>query len=196
MNVSLKNMHANLIGDDDNVEMTLYGKRSKERDMTLTLRDFIAISSYSRTDESVTLPIMEHAVFYRRGWLATSPKVSVKLLLRPLWQPDDDFPFEAAHAARFLLYNKLLAAELAPRMENLTSAGATCAEGLTCAITGFVPIVEKATERLLAESNDCRCRGASTSSMRSASTGGWIHFATLILSARDVAASHAINCRE
>ena len=30
MTVSLKNMHANLIGDDNNVEMTLHGRRPKE----------------------------------------------------------------------------------------------------------------------------------------------------------------------
>jgi len=167
MNVALKNMHANLIGDDENVEMTLFGERPKELDMTLTLRDFIAIFSNSRPDEPVTLPIAEHAVFYRQGWVATSPKVSIRLLLRPLRQEDDN-PFEAAHAVRFLLYNKLLAAELAPRMENLTSAGASFAidadsEGLTFAITGFVPIVEKATERLLAEFNDYnKCRVETT----------------------------------
>ena len=129
VNVSLKNIHANLIGDDDNVEVTLHWKRPKERDMTLTLLDFIAILSNSRADESVTLPIAEHAVVYRRGWRTSPPR------------------------------------EPHTRQTSIRRV-------LTCPITGFVPIVEKATGLSLAESNDRPYRGASTRGMRSASTGG------------------------
>ena len=57
----------------------------------------------------------KHAVFYRRKWIATSPKMPGGLLLRLLRLPGDGSPFKAAHGARLLLYSKLLAAIPLPR---------------------------------------------------------------------------------
>ena len=127
-------MHANLMGDDGNVKMALYGKRPKELDMTPTLRSLIAIFSDSGADDSETL----HAVFYRRKWVATSPRRC----------PPDCFETRNLVRGSVLAPQQVVGGRTCARVEDLTAAAATytmyvASVNLTHANTGFAPLKKR-----------------------------------------------------
>lgn len=81
----------------------------------------------------------------RTGWVTTSPKAHLKVLLRPLWSEDDPRP-GAVDLVRSSLYNKLLSQEMSPKMFDLRAAGGdydlhVATTGVSFAFKGFVPVM-------------------------------------------------------
>lgn len=168
--LSLEFMEADPVTDEDDVDMFLYGTRPQQLEMTLTLRESIAIFAHSKSDGSKTLPIAVHEVYYRKGWVTTSPKVSFQIFLRPM-RRDEDEPLGPMDSLRLTLYNQMLATEMKPRMIDFTAAGATYSieantEGLTFTLTGFLPTLQAVAENLLAEFNDYNKRRVETTDSR------------------------------
>mmetsp|Transcript_46729 Transcript_46729/g.82375 ORF Transcript_46729/g.82375 Transcript_46729/m.82375 type:complete len:1167 (-) Transcript_46729:146-3646(-) len=96
-------------------------------------------------------------VWYRRGWVTTSPKAQLQLLLRPP-RATTDPEVSALDSVRLSLYSRLLAEEMEPKMVDLMAVGISYGidvspHGLTFTFSGFTPVMPLLIEKVLGEFN-------------------------------------------
>mmetsp|Transcript_41343 Transcript_41343/g.75529 ORF Transcript_41343/g.75529 Transcript_41343/m.75529 type:complete len:1166 (+) Transcript_41343:54-3551(+) len=96
-------------------------------------------------------------VWYRRGWMTTSPKAQLHIFLQPPKAPTDPGA-SALDGVRLSLYHKLLSEEMQPKMVDLEEVGVTygmsmAPGGLTFMFTGFTPTMPLLIEKVLSEFN-------------------------------------------
>lgn len=95
----------------------------------------------------------QQELWYRKGWVTISPTVWVELLFRPFLRPHEPEVL-LVDAVRAKLYSRLLQEELAPKLYDLSLAGATIQTELSprelhFSISGFLPVVEESIKRML-----------------------------------------------
>lgn len=96
-------------------------------------------------------------VWYRRGWVTTSPKASLKLTFRPI-RADGAPEASATDVVRLQLYSLLLSHAMEPKVVDLENAG--CNFGITVSsselsfeFSGFTPVMPALIHTALAEFN-------------------------------------------
>lgn len=149
-NISLKHMAAKH-GNANDVDEVLFGPRPSMVALKLSESQGGASLRGSRSDP--TTP----EVWYRSGWVTNSPKVTIQLDMRPLLSPEEgDMP--VLDSVRLGLYSRLLGAEIAPKMADLTATGVSydisvSAHGLSFSFGGFAPMLPKLVDTVLQEFN-------------------------------------------
>mmetsp|Transcript_22894 Transcript_22894/g.66018 ORF Transcript_22894/g.66018 Transcript_22894/m.66018 type:complete len:1164 (-) Transcript_22894:110-3601(-) len=106
---------------------------------------------------SVGLKLREPEVWYRSGWVTTSPKVTIRVLLRALVMPDEP-DVTAMDAMRLGIYAKLLTQEMEPKMVDLVATGVSYVisageHGLVVSFGGFAPLLPQLVDTVLQEFN-------------------------------------------
>jgi len=96
-------------------------------------------------------------MWYRKGWVTTSPKVSFQIVLRPLRRPENP-ELTALDTVRVNLYSLLFATELVPKMADLTASGSSAhvdvtTDGLFFSFSGFGPVLDQLVDKVLTEFN-------------------------------------------
>lgn len=92
-------------------------------------------------------------VWYRDGWMTTSPEVRLTVTLRPL--RDGVEPEASAHdILRLGMYSRLLMEELAPKTYDISMTGASydvdvSTQGIALVFSGFAPVLPKLAERVV-----------------------------------------------
>lgn len=150
-------MHASKTKGDFDAE--LYGVRPKK------LTDFEA-DFEEEGEQLLQSPVKHHGgclvkkgseVWYRSGWMTTSPKVQLQMVLRPVMAKDaPEMP--AVDVLRLGVFGHLLSEAMVPSMIDLTATGVSygldvTSKGLTFTFSGFTPMMPTLITKVLKEFN-------------------------------------------
>ena len=97
------------------------------------------------------------SVWFRSGWVTSSPKVSIRCSLRPL-RAKGEPELSALDAMRLTLYERLLGEEMQPKLVDLTLTGvayetSVSSDGLIFSFGGFAPTLPRLVDTVLGELN-------------------------------------------
>jgi len=153
--ISLDHMKAEVQGGAGaSVDEALFGPRPVQLpEREAALQEAIAFNAMKPTVAKAGKP----EIWYRSGWVTTSPKVAIQLDMRPVKSPIEP-EVSARDAVRLGIYSRLLAEEMAPKMVDLTATGvsydiAVSAEGLSFTFGGFAPMLPSLVDTVLVEFN-------------------------------------------
>jgi insulysin len=127
--IPLDNMHAVLPGSDGGFDEKLYGQKPQQ---------------------------LEGDLWYRSGWVTSSPKVTTQLSFMPLRTPLEE-P-SAVDSMRLELYSRLLKEEMGPKLVDLKATGvsggiAVSRDGVSLSFDGFAPLLPRLADEVLKEFN-------------------------------------------
>jgi len=151
-------MHASKTKGDFDAE--LWGTRPKK--LTDVEADFDEKESGQLLQASVkhhggSLVKKGSEVWYRSGWMTTSPKVQLQLVLRPVMAKEaPEMP--AVDVLRLGVFGHLLSEAMVPSMIDLTATGVSYgidvnSKGLTFTFSGFTPMMPTLITKVLKEFN-------------------------------------------
>merc|ERR1719375_2170280 len=95
------------------------------------------------------------SLWHRSGWMAESPRVELKALVRPLRYSDaPEVP--VLEAMNLMMHSRLLAEDMAPRMVDLVAAGVSysvdfSSAGVSLSFGGFGPALPRLIAAVLQE---------------------------------------------
>lgn len=96
-------------------------------------------------------------VWYREGWVTTSPKANIQLIMRIL-KSEGEPDISPQQLVELRLFNELLGDELDPQLAALSETGASYSvgageDGLTFNFAGFTPVMDKLIDSVVAGFN-------------------------------------------
>jgi len=144
--ISMDNMVAHRTSGTSSAEEAMYGQRPVD----LHQQEEVGATLLSRKRGSA-----DPQVFYRQGWVTTSPKVQLMATFRPLRVPSEP-ESSVEEKLRLLLFQRLLLEEMGPRMVDLAAAGAsydiqTDSSALVLAFGGYAEMLPQVVNKVLAE---------------------------------------------
>mmetsp|Transcript_53193 Transcript_53193/g.151582 ORF Transcript_53193/g.151582 Transcript_53193/m.151582 type:complete len:1166 (-) Transcript_53193:77-3574(-) len=149
--INLDNMKAKKAAtNSDQIDVELFGPRPAQ---LAALIETGATAKGGNTLGKAGTP----EVWYRSGWVTTSPKVTIQLDMRPL-RSDTEPEFSALDEVRLGIYSRLLREEMAPKMVDLTATGVSydisvSPNGLSFTFGGFAPVLPRLVNTVLEEFN-------------------------------------------
>ncbi|CAK0814173.1 unnamed protein product [Prorocentrum cordatum] len=128
--IPLDNMHAVLPGSNASFDEKLFGQKPQK---------------------------LEDDLWYRSGWVTSSPKVTMQLSFMPLKTPLEP-EMSAVDMMRLQLYSRLLKEEMGPKLVDLKATGVSGgisvgSGGVSLSFDGFAPLLPRLADEVLKEFN-------------------------------------------
>eukprot|EP00933_Yihiella_yeosuensis_P039382 TRINITY_DN33382_c0_g1_i1.p1 TRINITY_DN33382_c0_g1~~TRINITY_DN33382_c0_g1_i1.p1 ORF type:complete len:1156 (-),score=258.79 TRINITY_DN33382_c0_g1_i1:389-3481(-) len=118
----------------------------------------------SSSEEAVpVLQPHDSKVWYRQGWMTTSPTVQMKLIFQPL-RSKDEAEASALDQVHLIMYIRLLALEIVPKLADLQQTGANfeltaTKDSLDIGVNGYAEVLPALINKLMEEFNRFNLEG-------------------------------------
>jgi insulysin len=141
--IPLDNMEAVLPGSSAGLDEQLYGQKPRQ---------------------------LEDGLWYRSGWVTSSPKVTASLSFMPLRTPSEP-EMSALDSMRLGLYSRLLSEEMEPKLVDLKATGVSggvdvSRSGISVSFDGFAPLLPRLASEVLKEFNTFNANSSITDPKR------------------------------
>jgi len=141
--IPMDNMHAVLPGPSGGFDEQLYGEKPQQ---------------------------LEDDLWFRSGWVTSSPKVTVSLSFMPLKTPLEP-EMALVDSLRLQLYSRLMKEEMGPKLVDLKATGVSggigvSRDGVSLSFEGFAPLLPRLADEVLKEFNAFNANSSITDQKR------------------------------